>query len=184
MADERHKNQANRIYKQYKPNAGQPDSSPSKTSVGTSTGTCSEFDVLHVRRVVAGNPNTPQLVLSRLADDSTPHIRRRVAENPKTPSEVLSRLARDAHSDVRLAVAENPSTPPDVLSWLATDEDMDVRYGVAENPHMPEEILFKLSEDDNPYIRCRALKTLQMLDPQVQSRIKMMMNWHVQRQVM
>lgn len=178
MADERHQN---RIYKQYKSNTGQ---AAAKSNVGTTT--CNEFDVLHVRRVVAGNPNTPQLVLSRLADDSTPHIRRRVAENPKTPSEVLNRLARDAHSDVRLAVAENPSTPPEVLSWLATDEDMDVRYGVAENPHMPEDILLKLSEDDNPYIRCRALKTLQMLDPQVQSRVKMMMsnNWNAQRQVL
>jgi hypothetical protein len=76
---------------------------------------------------------------------------------------------------VRLAVAENPNTPTEILSMLAEDEDADVRYGVAENPHMPEDILLKLAEDDNPYIRCRALKTLQMMSPEVQMRVHHMM---------
>lgn len=134
-----------------------------------------EFDIYHVRRVVAGNPNTPKQVLSRLSEDSMPTIRQRVAENPKTPTDVLVNLSGDEHSDVRLAVAENPNTPPEILAVLADDEDLDVRYGVAENPHMPEEILLKLSEDDNPYVRCRALKTLQMMSPDVQTRLQMMM---------
>jgi len=134
-----------------------------------------DFDIYHVRRVVAGNPNTPKQVLARLADDTMPGIRRRVAENPKTPPEILMRIAHDEHPDVRLAVAENPNSPPDILALLADDEDVDVRYGVAENPHMPEEILVKLSEDDNPYVRCRAMKTLQMMAPDVQSRVQLMM---------
>jgi len=143
----------------------------------TATGNPSnqQFDIYHVRRVVAGNPNTPKQVLSRLAGDQIPGIRRRVAENPRTPLDVLTQLAQDRDSDVRLAVAENPNTPPEILGMLSEDEDVDVRYGVAENPHMPEDILFKLSEDDNPYIRCRALKTLQMMAPDVQSRLKLMM---------
>ena len=134
-----------------------------------------ELDIFHVRRVVAGNPNTPKQVLARLATDSMSNIRRRVAENPKTPVDVLMILAHDDDPDVRLGVAENPNTPAEVLSILAVDEDVDVRFGVAENPHMPEVILVRLSEDDNPYIRCRALKTLQMLAPDVQSRLKLML---------
>lgn len=132
----------------------------------------SDLDVHHIRRVVAGNPNTPQRVLEHLAQDNEPAIRRRTAENPHAPVELLLRLASDNHADVRLAVAENPNTPPEILAFLADDEDADVRYGVAENPKMPEIILLRLSEDENPYIRCRALKTLQILNSDVQSNIK------------
>lgn len=134
-----------------------------------------DFDIYHVRRVVAGNPNTPAQVLFKLAEDGLAAIRRRVAENQKTPPEALVRLSEDSDPDVRLAVAENPNSPPELLARLAGDDDVDVRYGVAENPHMPEEILLKLSDDENPYVRCRALKTLQMLAPDVQSRLKLMM---------
>jgi hypothetical protein len=133
----------------------------------------SEFDALHVRRVVASNPNTPQQVLERLAGEESAVIRRHVALNPKTPVDTLRRLAEDRETDVRLAVAENVHTPQEILCVLSADEDMDVRYGVAENPHMPEDILVELSQDDNPYIRCRALKTLQMLAPDVQTRLKL-----------
>lgn len=134
-----------------------------------------ETETGQVRRVVAGNPNTPKQILMRLASEDSHDIRRSVAENPKSPVEVLRDLSRDTHVDVRLAVAENPNTPSDTLCILATDADVDVRYGVAENPHMPESILFQLSQDENPYIRCRALKTMQMLAPDVQSRLKLLL---------
>ena len=133
----------------------------------------SDFDALHVRRVVASNPNTPYQVLERLASEESAVIRRHVALNPKTPVETLRKLAEDRETNVRLAVAENAQTPQEILTLLSGDEDMDVRYGVAENPHMPENILVELSQDDNPYIRCRALKTLAMLAPDVQSRLKL-----------
>ncbi|MBX9947618.1 MAG: hypothetical protein K2Y39_00510 [Candidatus Obscuribacterales bacterium] len=133
----------------------------------------SELDALHVRRVVASNPNTPRQVLERLAGEESAVIRRHVALNPKTPVETLRMLAEDRETDVRLAVAENVHTPQDILCLLSSDQDMDVRYGVAENPHMPEEILVELSQDDNPYVRCRALKTLQMLAPDVQTRLSL-----------
>ncbi len=153
----------------------EPTKGNKSTQQAFSASMSQEFDIYHVRRVVAGNPNTPRQVLERLSEDAMPGIRRRTAENPKTPVEVLLRLAQDGHPDVRLAVAENPNTPPEVLALLAEDADADVRYGVAENPHMPEEILMKLGDDENPYVRCRALKTMQMLAPDVQSRSKLAM---------
>ncbi len=131
-----------------------------------------DLDILQVRRVVAGNPNTPRQVLTRLSMDESASIRRAVAINPKTPVEVLERLASDQVSEVRLAVAENPNAPENVLISLSADESVDVRYGMAENPHVPEEVLFKLTTDENPYIRCRATKTLQMLGPDVESRLR------------
>ncbi|MBI4532807.1 MAG: hypothetical protein HY711_02580 [Candidatus Melainabacteria bacterium] len=120
---------------------------------------------LHVRYIVAGNPNTPKEVLARLANDTLENIRRRVAENPRTPVSVLLQMASDPNIDVRLSVAENPNTPPEVLEQLAADDNVDVRYGVAENPHIPAEILVRLADDDNPYVACRAQKTLLLVCP-------------------
>ena len=56
-----------------------------------------ERDILQVRRVVAGNPNTPRQVLIRLAVDESDTIRRAVAINPRTPKEILRDLALDPH---------------------------------------------------------------------------------------
>lgn len=120
---------------------------------------------LHVRYIVAGNPNTPKEVLAKLANDIREPIRRRVAENPRTPLATLLQLAADPSIEVRLSVAENPNAPPEVLEQLAHDDDVDVRYGVAENPHIPVEYLKWLSEDDNPYVACRARKTLSLVLP-------------------
>jgi hypothetical protein len=51
-----------------------------------------DLEILQVRRVVAGNPNTPRQVLERLAEDKSASIRRAVAENPRTPVEILKKL--------------------------------------------------------------------------------------------
>ncbi len=118
---------------------------------------------LQVRYIVAGNPNTPREVLAKLSTDVLETVRRRVAENPRTPAGVLAQLAHDPSVDVRLSVAENPTTPPEVLEELYADDDVDVRYGVAENPHIPAEYLQRLAEDENPYVACRARKTLAMI---------------------
>lgn len=118
---------------------------------------------LHVRYIVAGNPNTPKEVLAKLSCDVLESVRRRVADNPRTPVTALMQLAHDPSVDVRLSVAENPNTPAEMLEQLAADDDVDVRYGVAENPHIPAEYLRQLSEDCNPYVACRAQKTLKMI---------------------
>lgn len=131
-----------------------------------------ELNVLHVRRVVAGNPNTPRQVLLRLAGDRSTLIRCAVAANPKSPPELLKILSQDRSSEVRLAVAENTNTPWDVLTDVAHDSDADVRYGLAENPYMPGDILLSLVQDDNPYVVSRALKTLEMLSPDAKTKLR------------
>lgn len=130
---------------------------PSGVDTGATTRT------LHVRYIVAGNPNTPREVLAKLANDTLVNVRRRVAENPRTPIATLWQMASDPSVDVRLSVAENANSPAEILEQLAHDDDVDVRYGVAENPHIPVGILTMLAEDNNPYVACRAQKTLKLM---------------------
>jgi CheY-like chemotaxis protein len=115
---------------------------------------------LKVRLVLAHNPHTLPLVLSRLAEDKNERVRCRVAENPNTPAEVLTELAKDVSAEVRLSVVENANTPKDVLEFLAKDKSEDVRLGMAENRHVPVEILHKLAEDENIFVASCAAKTL------------------------
>ena len=131
-----------------------------------------ELNVLHVRRVVAGNPNTPCQVLLRLSEDRSMLIRCAVAANPKSPIELLRILSQDESSEVRLAVAENSNTPWDLLLKVAEDEDPDVRFGMAENPYMPEDLLLGLVQDENPYVAWRALRTLEMLAPDAKTKLR------------
>jgi hypothetical protein len=130
-----------------------------------------ELNVLHVRRVVAGNPNTPRQVLLRLAEDRSVLIRSAVAANPKSPPDLLRVLSTDESSEVRLAVAENINAPWELLLKVAGDTDADVRFGMAENPYMPEEILLALLQDENPFVAWRAIKTLDMLNPDTRTKL-------------
>jgi HEAT repeat protein len=125
-----------------------------------------------VREIVASNPNTPADVLKRLAREGNLATRRAVAENPRTPREVLNLLAIDSDPEVRLAVAENKLVGMEALVLLIKDAHVDVRYGVAENHQMPDEILYALAMDENPYVRCRAIKTLQRLSPAKQLKVQ------------
>src|SRR5207237_932443 len=105
-----------------------------------------------IRRIIAGNPNTPPSVLSYLSKDSDPDVHTPIAENPNSPLGTLERLARCKSAKVRAAVAENVNVSPDILTVLEADRDDDVRYSLAENPHLPEELLVALTEDSNPYV--------------------------------
>ena len=63
-------------------------------------------------------------------------------------------------SSVRLAVAENASAHHCLIERAVEDICVDVRYGLAENPHLPTHLLRKLAVDENPYVACRAERTL------------------------
>jgi hypothetical protein len=46
------------------------------------------------------------------------------------------------------------------LQMLARDDNPNVRYAIADNHNISIAILKRLAEDENPYIACRAAKTL------------------------
>lgn len=114
----------------------------------------------HIRLVLAGNPHTAAVALSRLADDPNERIRSRVAENIHTPVEVLLKLAKDPIAEVRNSITENWSASPSVLELLARDSSADVRLGLAGNPRTPKYILEQLETDDNVHVADSAAKTL------------------------
>jgi hypothetical protein len=109
---------------------------------------------------VAGDPGTCPNILSYLGLSSFEHLRRRVAENCSTPQVVLEFLARDSSSEVRISLVDNPRVPTHVILHLATDEDADVRFAVAESSNTPIHILQYLLEDPNPFVVNRAQITI------------------------
>ncbi len=86
-----------------------------------------------------------------------------MATDPNTPVVLIERLATHAVAAVRGAVCENESTPIDTLWSLAKDVDPDVRYQLAENYNLPLALISTLTNDENPYVACRAQKTYDRL---------------------
>jgi PAS domain S-box-containing protein len=114
----------------------------------------------HIRLVLAGNPHTSLVALSRLANDPQERVRARVAENPRTPEELQLKLAGDALPDVRARLAENINVAPSVLELLAKDENADVRLAATSSPGIPIGALQALSHDDNVYVCASAKRML------------------------
>jgi len=118
-----------------------------------------------LRWQIATYPEASQAVLDFLATDSDPDLQERIAENPQTWPMTLARLAKSPLTNVRIAVAHNENTSIDVLISLAEDPSLDVRYSMAENPALPSKLLRQLSADENPYVACRATRTLARRNP-------------------
>lgn len=123
-------------------------------------GTSEADEDIHVRLVLAGNPHTSPMVLSKLAEDPNARVRRRLAENVNLPSDLLEKLVADEHAEVRLSVSENKNVTPKLLEQLARDSSEDVRLGLSENRFLPIEILEILAGDDNVFVSASANKTI------------------------
>lgn len=85
------------------------------------------FGRWHIMRELAGNPCTPEDVLTQCATYPMPSVRVALANNRKAPSELRRQLSLDDEWMVRWALTQNPSTEYSVLRALA--EDRDVRVG-------------------------------------------------------
>lgn len=115
-------------------------------------------------RIIATSAKTTPDVLEALSRTACPMILELIAGNGNCPPSLLRKLAKHQSAQVRLAAAENSNTNLETLWQLVNDEDADVRFGLAENHRLPEPILRALSEDDNPYVACRAEKTLERIE--------------------
>lgn len=115
-------------------------------------------------RIIATSAKTAPDVLEALSRTANPMILELIAGNSNCPASLLKRLTKHSSAQVRLAAAENSNSNLETLWQLVNDEDADVRFGLAENHRMPELILKALSEDDNPYVACRAAKTLERVE--------------------
>ena len=115
-------------------------------------------------RIIATSAKTTPDVLEALSRTASPTILELIAGNANCAPSLLKRLAKHESAQVRLAAAENKNTSLETLWQLVMDEDADVRFGLAEMHHVPELILRALSEDGNPYVACRAGKTLERVE--------------------
>lgn len=114
----------------------------------------------------AANMNTEGQKLAVIARRSFDlNIKRKLAENPRTPDVVLFTLAFDNDMDVRLAVAVNPSCPSAIKVLLAKDSSATVRFALAEDPNTPLLTLSIMADSDpNPYVQAQATKTIDAVE--------------------
>jgi hypothetical protein len=101
-----------------------------------------------------------------------------IEENLVIPAFILRHLASHANAELRTAVADHKNSPIDLLMFLADDKDADVRFAMAENHNNSLVVLQKLSSDLNPYVSCRAEKTLARLNL-----APVILNWYSQVQL-
>ncbi len=131
---------------------------------------CASFQTVSAKgeivsdRIIATSAKTTPDVLEALSRTASPMILELIAGNANCAPSLLKRLAKHASANVKIAAAENSNTSLETLWQLVKDEDADVRFGLAENHRMPEPILRALSEDENPYVSCRAGKTLERIE--------------------
>jgi hypothetical protein len=102
-------------------------------------------------------------LLDRMVRFCNPADLQRIAEDPKTDADVLTSLSRSEQIEVRASVADNANAPRSALLNLVFDPSVDVRFRMAENHGIPGDLLRILTTDENPYVSCRAIKTLDRL---------------------
>jgi hypothetical protein len=78
-----------------------------------------------VRALVSTNLNTPVETLHKLFDDEK-IVTDGLSGNPNTPNEILGKMAENSDKMVRLRVAENPATSSEVLKKMLNDNSPDV----------------------------------------------------------
>jgi hypothetical protein len=120
-------------------------------------------EAVHIRWLLALNPNTPPSILDELYGEGVNTVLERLAENPRTSSDTLTNLAYQAVVDIRIAAGGNINMPIASIMMLAADDSVDVRLSLAENHNIPFAALEVLARDDNPFVKFRAEKTLTRL---------------------
>lgn len=137
-----------------------PDSSPQ----GQWSSPQDEAEALLTKfsRILSSHQDTPPAVLTWLAKYNCPKIQERLAEHPNTPAQTLEELASSDRPHVRAAVGDNPNVTGEILKRLACDEHVDVRFSLAENCNLDQEILQILTHDENPFVACRARRSLEL----------------------
>ena len=99
----------------------------------------------YVRVGVAKNPTTSGKILNFLSKDDDDKVRFEVARNKSTLSETLAYLADDKHPVIRRNVAINKNTLPETLALLGEERyDFGIKYFVAHNPNTPKKVRERL----------------------------------------
>ncbi len=124
----------------------------------------------------ARHPATPPERLRALASQPSPEIRRAVAGNPNTPEDVLLRLAVHFPEEVlgnpllgllllvnpnwlaeipgyaRIRLLGSPQAPSQFLRWAAREGDQSAVLGMLRNPAVPAEVVAQLTDHALPAV--------------------------------
>jgi hypothetical protein len=79
------------------------------------------------------------------------------------PPAVDSAAFQNCDTQARMDIGDSRDTSLAVLLLLAGDDNADVRFALAENHNINKSVLRRLLEDSNPFVACRAQKTLARL---------------------
>lgn len=126
---------------------------------------------------LARNESTSADVLTELSRESSRSLRKLIAGNPNTPVEVLEYLGQDYVEEIisnpifDILLLENPNskflkiclacssnTSIEILEKLSCDDDYTIRAKVAENNTIDDSLLAKLAKDENYYVIESVLK--------------------------
>lgn len=129
------------------------------------------FNEVGFSPALAGNPNTPLVVLQELSQSletetmqvllETANVldasRISLAQNPNTPAELLAKLWIDPSPSVHIALLQNSQTASDELEVAAQHSAVKVRMHVAKQIDTPPHILATLAVDTSPTVVVAAL---------------------------
>jgi hypothetical protein len=110
----------------------------------------------NIKKLVAGQPNTPTEVLTKLGSDKDVDVMKSVFSNENCPKDVfqkiLDELLNSNENDKRW-LASDPRTPIEALEKLVSEGDKWIRLAAAGNRNLPPSILLKLAKDSDDQVR-------------------------------
>ncbi|MDY6804467.1 MAG: hypothetical protein SXA11_11765 [Cyanobacteriota bacterium] len=102
------------------------------------------LDDRHFKEAIAINPNTPAIILEKLAE-RVPTKLSYIAGNPNAPVSLLERAAEEAGSDSTWErLAKNPRTPPELLELVALKADSRVREALFKHPALEPRAVYRI----------------------------------------
>lgn len=101
-------------------------------------------DVKH--EAISRKPLTADEMLG-FANDENESVRLKIAQQPNLPDYVQEKLAQDSCKEVRLHLANCPCLSPEAAQLLVASKDTDIIEKVAANPNAPAEVLEALAQN-------------------------------------
>jgi hypothetical protein len=112
--------------------------------------------------LVADNPNTAPVTLSRMAaDPGSDHILGAVLRNPKTPLAAMAPHFASTNYLLEWGLSLNPNVPHAVLDRLSRSENRYTRMNLTYNRGTPVGILERLANDEDELLARNAARALE-----------------------
>ena len=98
----------------------------------------------HFPEAIAINPNTPAIILEKLAERAPTRLSD-IAGNPNAPVSLLERAAESTHNSTLENLAKNPVTPPDILERVALKADSRALEKLFKHPALDALAVYRIN---------------------------------------